>query len=249
MEARHLKGKVFVLVSILMLYGHSHADTNLSAGRECSEADNSTVESSFQTGLNNLLDSLSTNVALNNGFYKATTNKIYGLVQCRGDVSVRDCENCTKESVTVALQQCSQSKQVAVWFTWCFLQYSDQNFFGLLDQGFVAIDYGAGFDDPVVVSKGLAFMGGLISGAPKQQLMFETGVLDVGESGKKYGMAQCNRDISRTDCSKCLDAQLDGLGSILSNKTGWEIYGKSCSMWYHDYQFYSNVSTTTVSGG
>lgn len=254
MEAFHLKGKFFVLVSIMMLYGYSLADTNMDAGMECSEADNSTLESSFQTSLNNLLSSLSTNVALNNGFYKTTTgknsNKIHGLVQCRGDVSARNCENCTKGSVAVALQQCSKSKKVAVWFTWCFLRYSNENFFGVLDQGFAGIDYGAGSEDVGVVSKGLTFMGRLISGVQKQQLMFQMGVSDVGQSGKRYGMAQCTRDISRTDCNKCLDSQLDDLEStILSNKRGWEIYGKSCSMWYHDYHFYFNVSTTTVSRG
>ncbi|XP_034698111.1 cysteine-rich repeat secretory protein 38-like [Vitis riparia] len=254
MEACHLTVMSLVLVSIVMLlFGHCHADTNMSAGTECSEADNSTLENSFQTNLNNLLDSLSSNVPLNNGFYRATmgksSHKIYGLVQCRGDVSARDCANCTKESVAVALHQCSKSKQVGVWFTWCFLRYSDENFFGVVEPSFAAIDYGADFDDPVVVSKGLAFMGGLISGAPKQRLMFQMAVLDVGESGNRYGMAQCTRDISRTDCSKCLDAQLGGLGSTLSNKRGWEIYGKSCSMWYHDYQFYTNISTTTASEG
>lgn len=252
MEAGHLGVKSLVLVSILMLLcGHCHADTNMRAGTECSETDNSTLTSSFLSGLNVLLISLSINAPLNDGFYMATSGKgsekIYGLVQCRGDVSARDCANCTKESVAVALQQCPQSKQVGVWFTWCFLRYSDENFHGEVDKGFAAIDYGADFDDPAVVSKGLDFMGGLISEVPKQQLMFQTGVLDVGQSGKRYGMAQCIRDTSRTGCGKCLEAQLSGQGSALSKKRGWEIYGKSCNMWYHDYQFYSNISTSTTS--
>ena len=90
------------------------------------------------------------------------------------------------------------------------------------------------YDDLAVISNGLSFMSGLASTAPKQPLMFRTAVMDVGQSGKRYGMAQCTRDISSIDCGKCLDAQLVTLRTIIGSKRGWEIYGSSCFMWYHD---------------
>ena len=93
-------------------------------------------------------------------------------------------------------------------------------------------------------SNGLSLMSGLASTAPKQPLMFQASVMDVGQRGKRYGMAQCTRDISWTDCGKCLDAQLVTFRAIIGNKRGWEIYGSNCFMWYHDFQFYSNISTT-----
>lgn len=74
--------------------------------------------------------------------------------------------------------------------------------------------------------------------------LFQTAVMDVGQSGKRYGMAQCTRDISSIDYGKCLDAQLVTLRTIIGSKRGWEIYGSSCFMWYHDFQFYSNISIT-----
>ncbi|GLT32063.1 hypothetical protein SLA2020_067570 [Shorea laevis] len=61
-------------------------------------------------------------------------------------------------------------------------------------------------------------------------------------------MVQCTRDISRANCSKCFDAQLMTFRTIVGNSRGWEIYGYSCSMWYHDYQFYFNISTTSNDG-
>ncbi|TYG99890.1 hypothetical protein ES288_A10G232500v1 [Gossypium darwinii] len=32
--------------------------------------------------------------------------------------------------------------------------------------------------------------------------------------------------------------------ATIGNKRGWEVYGSSCSIWCHDYQFYSNFSIT-----
>lgn len=39
------------------------------------------------------------------------------------------------------------------------------------------------YDDLAVISNGLSFMSGLASTAPKQPLMFQTAVMDVGQSG------------------------------------------------------------------
>ncbi|KAK7843029.1 hypothetical protein CFP56_013160 [Quercus suber] len=92
-----------------------------------------------------------------------------------------------------------------------------------------------------VISNGLSFLSGLASTAPKQPLMFQTAVMDVGQSGKSALEISVALSI---DCGKCLDAQLVTLRTIIGSKRGWEIYGSSCFMWYHDFQFYSNISIT-----
>ncbi|GKV42330.1 hypothetical protein SLEP1_g49741 [Rubroshorea leprosula] len=84
--------------------------------------------------LDNLLNQLGAS-GPNSGFYKTTagekSDKIYGLVQCRGDVSAANCANCTSKSIAVALQDFPVSKTVKVWFTSCYLRYSDQPFFSV----------------------------------------------------------------------------------------------------------------------
>ncbi|PPD78963.1 hypothetical protein GOBAR_DD24110 [Gossypium barbadense] len=60
--------------------------------------------------------------------------------------------------------------------------------------------------------------------------MFHAAMLDARQFGKRYGMAQCTRDISRTDCNNCLYTQLMTFRTIIGNKRGWEVYGSSCSM-------------------
>lgn len=244
----------FATCSTLMLLFCSscNADSNASNGWECSQADKSTSEDAFQANLNNLLNSLGAEAPLHNGFHKSRegkgSNKVYGVVQCRGDVSGPDCANCTKESISTALQDCSKSKQVKVWFTWCFLRYSDEDFLGVMDPTSGAKTNDTNFDDPSVEPRGFNLMTELATTAPKQPFMFQTVVLDAGKNGKRYGMAQCNRDISRSDCGICLSSQLTTFRTTVGNKRDWEIYGSSCSMWYHDFRFYFNFSTPTNQG-
>ncbi|KAJ6999669.1 hypothetical protein NC653_010421 [Populus alba x Populus x berolinensis] len=71
---------------------------------------------------------------------------------------------------------------------------------------------------------------------------WQTAVLDVGQNGKRYDMAQCTRDLSQSDCGMCLEFQLATYKNSVGNKRSWDIYGFSCSLWHRDYQFY-NIST------
>ncbi|XP_021894449.1 cysteine-rich repeat secretory protein 38-like [Carica papaya] len=196
-------------------------------GWECSVDDNSTSEISFINNLNNLWILLADNAAFNNGFYKTAvgndSDKLYGLTQCRGDISAADCANCTRESVKVAVEDCPRNTSWGVMFN--------------------------GTDHSSIGSKGLDFMTELATTAPEQPLLFQIAVLDGGENGKRYGMAQCSRDLSKSNCSKCLEFRLEAERTENADKRGWEIYSSSCSMWYQDYQFYFNSLTAENDGG
>lgn len=237
---------------LLTFSSHCYSDTNMHTATLCSEDDNYANEFEFQTNLKHVLNALVINSPLHNGFYKTTAGKrsqrVYGLVQCRGDTSAKDCTNCTRNAIKKASDECPKGKEVSVWFKWCFLRYSNISFFGELVPTAVGITNDTNYDDPSMVSKGLDLMGGLAYTVPKETLMFQTAVLNAGQSGKRYGMAQCNRDISRINCGKCLNNQLVVFKTTIGNKRGWEIYGGSCFMWYHDFQFYFNFSTSSNEG-
>ncbi|GKV44331.1 hypothetical protein SLEP1_g51524 [Rubroshorea leprosula] len=164
----------------------------------------------------------------NSGFYKTTagekSDEVYCLVQCRKDVSAANCANCTNQSITVAVQDCPKSKTVKVCFTWCYPRYSEQPFFSVGDKSSAAIYNCTDSDNPSVASQGFDFMNEFAAVAANQTLMLQAGRPDVGHSGWRSGMVQCNRDISRASYSKCLDAQR------------------------HDYQFYFNISTSSNDG-
>ncbi|KAK7302159.1 hypothetical protein RJT34_13040 [Clitoria ternatea] len=248
-EMHTLNFAVLYVISIFLLFfpnGFCHADTNMQAGFQCSASDYSVNQDTFQTNLRILLDSLASNVVEHHGFYQTIVgkkvNKVYGTVLCRGDISANNCSDCTLNSTKVASNDCPESKDVSIWFRWCFLRYSNESFFGHMQPTAVAITNDTDFDDPSVVSEGLPFMSGVAAEAPEKSFMFNTKVLDTNQSGKRYGMAQCTRDISRVDCRSCLDDQLINFRTVIGNKRRWEIYGSNCFMWYNDYQFYSNVS-------
>ncbi|KAK0579194.1 hypothetical protein LWI29_022597 [Acer saccharum] len=186
----------FVICSNSMLLFYStccNVDINASAGLECSKADKSIFEDEFQTNLKKLLNSLVAEAPYRNGFYESRegkdSNKVYGIVQCIGDVFVADCVNCTKESISIALHDCSKSKHVKVWLKWCFLRYLDEDFIGVLDRSSMAHTNETNLDDPSVSQRGFSMMTGLVATTHKQPLMFKTAMLDAGDKGKRYGMA------------------------------------------------------------
>jgi len=233
----------FVLVFPNGFFGLAD-DTNIAIGSSCREADNTTVNEDI---LQTLLNSLASNVVDHHGFYQTiageNSSRIYGSILCRGDISANNCSFCALNSTRVASNVFPKCRDVTVLFRWCFLRYSNKSFFGDM-QG---ITYAfrndtVDIDDPSVVSQGLPFMSGVAAAASEKSLMFHTEVLNFNHSEKRYGMAQCTRDISRKDCKRCLDSQLINYRTIRNNRR-WEIYGSNCFMWYDDYQFYSNVST------
>lgn len=242
-----------VLVILLTLGNTTcHGDTNTNLGSQFSMDDESTAENEFQINRRNLFDSLADNGPLQNGFYKTQTGKksgkLYGLTQCRGDISVSDCGNCINKMTKEALDSYPKSKSVMIWFRWCFLRYSNASFFGSVELSSGAWSNETDFDDSSMGSKGLDFMGRLASNASKQPLKFQTAVLDAGQSGKRYGMAQCTRDISQAECDKCLHDQLLTFKEIIGNKREWETHGSNCFMWYNYYQFYFHISTPASEG-
>ncbi|CAK7350909.1 unnamed protein product [Dovyalis caffra] len=247
----NLKAITFVALSTLwLLSSPCHADNDMNLGSQCSLADNSTADSEYQTNLFNLLNSLAANAPIQNGFYTTTVgkgaNKIYGLTQCRGDISSADCAACIKNAAMVRV--CSEGKNFTIWFRWCLLRYSNLNFFGERKQSGMATGFDADLEDPNLVSEALNFTNALASSTPNQPLMFQTAVLDVGQSGKRYGLAQCTRDLSKSACRQCLNIQLNIFKNATGNRRGWEIYASSCSMLYHDYQFYFRASTPSNEG-
>ncbi|KAF3450461.1 hypothetical protein FNV43_RR06544 [Rhamnella rubrinervis] len=195
----------------------------------------STTENEFQINCKNVFDALAANASLQNGFYETETGKksekLYCLIECRAEFL---------PMIAVTAQTTSPK--------WCFLHNSNASLLRPVEYSSGAWTNDIDLDVPSMVSKGLEFMGELAQNASKP-IMFQTAVLDAGQIGKTQGMVQCTRDISKADCRKCLDHQLETLKAFISSKRGWEIHNSSCFMRYQDYQFYFNMSTPASEGG
>ncbi|KAB2634284.1 cysteine-rich receptor-like protein kinase 10 [Pyrus ussuriensis x Pyrus communis] len=60
-------------------------------------------------------------------------NVVYGLVQCRGDLSKIDCQACANKTATEIGQLCFSQKEASVGYINCSLQFSDRRFFSTFD--------------------------------------------------------------------------------------------------------------------
>ncbi|KAG8063625.1 hypothetical protein GUJ93_ZPchr0003g18372 [Zizania palustris] len=60
---------------------------------------------------------------------------IYGLAQCRGDVSPSRCKACLAAAAAQILEICNDAYELKIWFDYCFMRYKNANFSGQIDMG------------------------------------------------------------------------------------------------------------------
>ncbi|PWA76292.1 gnk2-like domain-containing protein [Artemisia annua] len=240
--------KLILWTALLIMAGFGYVESI--TNYQCSEAENSTVNTVYQANVRNLLDSLVTSAPLQDGFFNTTvgdgSDQVYGLAWCRADVSPEACSDCLNSSISTPLRDCTESKDMAIWTTLCSLRYSNESFFGKHWTNSSSSTYGYnGLDDPSVFSQGFSMMENIARNVSNQPLMFETRAIDVGANGGRYGLGQCSRDLSKSECENCLEGLLTNYQTYVLNRTGWEMLGVSCGMWYDDVRFYDNNSTLT----
>lgn len=77
-----------------------------------------TSNSIFEHNLNQLFTSLAANVSFT-GSYKATAGReadqVYGIVQCRGDVTGASCQDCASSAASLITEYCSQKRSATIW--------------------------------------------------------------------------------------------------------------------------------------
>lgn len=86
-------------------------------------------------------------------------------------------------------------------------------------------------------------MSELVAGVLTDPLTFKTGFIDVGNGGKRYGLAQCNRDLDESSCAGCLSRTTERYSSEkFDNSSSLDVYIGSCNTLYSNYRFYYNSS-------
>ncbi|KAJ0568851.1 putative Gnk2-like domain-containing protein [Helianthus annuus] len=233
---------------LFIMSGCCHVDGVTYLDSECSQAQNSTGNSVYRSNLKSLLNSLATNAPLQDGFFNTSvgngTDRVYGLAWCRADASPDTCSKCLNGLISAPLSDCPDMKDLVTWSSTCSLRFSNESFFGELWNS-SSSTYGgnSGLDDPAVFTRGFSMMEMLVRNVSSRPMMFATDVIDVGDNGERYGLGQCSRDLSKLDCENCLEELLTSYHDFVLNRTGWEMVGVSCGMWYDDFRFYDNNSS------
>ncbi|KAL7130207.1 hypothetical protein ABFS83_13G118500 [Erythranthe nasuta] len=243
----------FLPFFMLFLCRHCYADTNLHGGSMCWPSSEAKSSSAWTENVNSLFGKLEANVILNNGYYRAEAgekgpDRVYGLIQCRGDISKSNCTNCTRESFILSANSSTcdgtGNKGVLIWQSWCLLRYSNASFYGTWEKSSLTVyrSNSSSLGEPAAAAKGRTMLLGLAAAAPGESLMFATGEVDDGLGGKRYGLGQCTRDLGKSECRDCLEWLVKAFGTTVSDDRSCQINGVGCFMLYDNTRFYFNTT-------
>ncbi|KAF5729003.1 cysteine-rich receptor-like protein kinase 25 [Tripterygium wilfordii] len=211
----------------------------------CLGSSNITASNQFQSNLSSLLDSLSSRSSTNS-FYQDSSNGIYSLYLCRGDVPQTTCQTCVANASQQIIQNCQFNQSAIIWYDECILRYSTDDFFGVVQTYPRVLMWNVqnttSPDEPNVGA--LALIYNLVDSVPYTGTMFGANE-SAGNNGSqpRYGLVQCSRDLNSSACSSCLAQLTDASNQCCRGKVGWRILAPSCNLRYEEYKFYQQPST------
>ncbi|KAJ3676424.1 hypothetical protein LUZ60_003836 [Juncus effusus] len=202
------------------------------------------TDNKITSNINHVLSDLVTKASVE-GFavssYGKGSNTIYGLAQCRGDVSSDDCSACLASAAKQLPMTCTNQADARLWYDYCFMRYDTDNFIGKTDTGYVTILYNTqnatnpdAFDKKVnklmsKVNAEAVSAGSNNLGRDKTKFMTDITI---------YALAQCTRDIQPLQCAQCLSTTLQWFPIYCSHRQGCQVLYSSCMVRYEIYPFY-----------
>ncbi|KFK26013.1 hypothetical protein AALP_AA8G191500 [Arabis alpina] len=210
--------------------------------------------STYAANLDTLLSSLAstTNPFFSNRFYTTATGQspdvVYGLFLCRGDISPDFCRYCVGFATKDTLNRCPDRKSGMIWFEECMIRYANRNIFmdssfrngtnGILSRNTTKIsqDLSDRFRDSVV-----SLMNKNAVEAANSPTRFAVNKSNFTPSITLYGLVQCTPDLTREDCSTCLQTAINQLPT---EQIGGRLLMPSCSSRYEIFKFYNETPFT-----
>ncbi|EEF29327.1 conserved hypothetical protein [Ricinus communis] len=143
------------------------------------------------------------------GYFATTTgkgyDKVYGLAQCRGDVSKANCSRCLHEAAKDIRQACRNQPDSRIWYDYCFLRLSSFN------QKVSSVMDKIKSQAAVPKSKGLGKM--------------ET---KLSPSVTLYTLVHCTGDLTAAKCTKCITKALAHFPKYCTNRKGCKVLYSNC---------------------
>ncbi|XP_010247622.1 PREDICTED: cysteine-rich receptor-like protein kinase 10 [Nelumbo nucifera] len=212
----------------------------------CPNTTTYTTNSTFQTNLNFLLSSLSSNATpTNNGFYNTTAGRIpdrvYGLFLCRGDITDDVCQSCVETATQDIIQRCPNRKVATIWYDDCMLRYSDLSFFSVASGvsfymwNTQNITDRNKFDQILDDTMNQIANRAAFNSSPKK---FSTQEANFSSFQTLYSLVQCTPDLSGNSCYNCLLGAISNIPTCCDGKQGGRVLGPSCNLRYEIYPFY-----------
>ena len=180
-----------------------------------------------------------------NGFiatsYGKNQYRVFGLAQCRGDVSSTDCSSCIQDAAKQIRQRCPNQTDARIWYDFCFLRYSTKNFIGEIDT-YNGILFGnvESVTDPDTFNK---VLGTLFDQIRAQAVETRNEGLGKGKTKLStfvtlYALVQCTRDLALVDCAQCLAIAAGNFENFCKDRKGCRVLYSSCYVRYELYPFF-----------
>ncbi|KAF3967480.1 hypothetical protein CMV_008521 [Castanea mollissima] len=212
------------------------------------------ANSLYKSSLVSLLSSLSSNATHNLEFYNTTTgqntsNPLYGLFLCRGDVTPEICKGCVAAATKDVANKCSREKVAVIWYDECMIRYSNDSIFSTVDvKPRVALlnTQNISNQDQLnrLVNSTMTELAAQASDFPIGVKKFGTKEVTMSAFQTLYNLVQCTADLSSTDCNRCLQAAINRLPICCGGKQGGRVMFPSCNVRYELYLFYQTVNAT-----
>lgn len=218
------------------------SETADSVGNFCNTNKNIS-SSTISANVDSLLAQLVQTTA-RNGFaslsYGKANNTVYGLAQCRGDVSSKDCSDCVQDAANEVRKVCRNQADARIWYDYCFLRYDTRDFRGQVDTIGILLANVENVKDPENFKQNLS---SIFNKTNADALVPSNKGLGKGASKIStfvtlYALVQCTRDLPQLSCAQCLATALTNFDGFCDNKKGCRVLYSSCYVRYEEYPFY-----------
>ncbi|XP_074267452.1 cysteine-rich repeat secretory protein 57-like [Silene latifolia] len=206
--------------------------------RVCEDTKQNFVEGSiYETNLELLFTSLTTGSS-SLRFYTSTagdgSTEVYGLFQCRYDISLEVCNACVMNATQKITEVCPLFGEAIVWYDVCMLRYADRNIFSKSETSPGANRYVtdnvtnyAEFAPILEVEMNVVIVRASIAPeryASSKALFTSTEYL--------YSFAQCTPDISTRQCKRCLEYAFSRMTRCCATSVFVLTFRPSCQLRY-----------------
>ncbi|KAM3702591.1 hypothetical protein ACB098_04G036100 [Castanea mollissima] len=208
---------------------------------------NYTSNSAYNTNLNQVLSSLSSNTEIDYRFYKfsygKSPDKVYSLGLCRGDTKPDICRSCLNKATKLLPQRCPNQKEAIGCYDDCMLRYSFRNIYGIMEASpfFYTWDnytVSANVDQFNLDLRTLLDSQRVQAAAGGSLRKFAAGKAAAPNNQTPYSLVQCTPDLSDQDCRDCLFGAMGDIPNCCDGKQGGRVIRPSCNLRFEVALFY-----------
>uniref|UniRef100_A0A5B7B757 Putative cysteine-rich repeat secretory protein 11 n=1 Tax=Davidia involucrata TaxID=16924 RepID=A0A5B7B757_DAVIN len=233
---------LFLSLTLFTILGSSSDNTNL-VYKGCADQKFQDPNGVYTQTLKTLFDTL-VSQSSSVKFFKNTTGEdqsaIFGLFQCRGDLTNVDCSNCVSKLPDMSQKLCGKTIAARIQLSGCYMRYEVVGFKQVSGTELLykvcgsTQASGTGFGDRLdsalgEIEKGVGSGDGFYTGSYESV----------------YVLGQCEGDLASGDCVDCVKNAVERAKSECGTSISSQIYLQEC---YISYTYYPNgVPTKSLS--